>query len=94
MKSIFYVYHLFQRPNEFNTIIRADHLLQQYFVDQYCKDESERLEYLPRKQTALQVANDTSLCEQLRGPGNTNNEVDAVRAGHMLILPSTYVGGD
>lgn len=91
---MFFAYHLFQRPNQFNTILCRGRLFQQYVVYQLCKVDSESLEYLHHNQISLRAADGTSLCEQPGDPGTTKNEVDAERSGRLFNLPSTCVRYD
>lgn len=71
-----YAYQLFQRPNQFNTILQGGRLFQQFVVDQFQKVESESLEYLRHNQVSLRGADYFLLCEQLGDSGSTENEVD------------------
>ncbi len=91
---MFYRWHMFQRRSEFSTILHAGRHFQHYLVDQFCKIESERLSYLELNQHKLRVENYTTLREQLGDPGGPSDESEAVRAGRLVILPSTYVGGE
>ncbi|CDF40386.1 ATP dependant DNA helicase [Chondrus crispus] len=56
--------------------------------------EAERLSYLRHNQTQLRAADYTSLRDSLGDSGRAEDEADAVRAGRLFILPSTYIGGD
>ncbi|CDF33021.1 unnamed protein product [Chondrus crispus] len=69
-------------------------LFQQYLVDQFCKVEAEWLSYLRHNQTQLGAADYTSLRDSLGDSRRAEDEADAVRAGRLFILPSTYIGGD
>lgn len=89
---IYFTYQFFQRPNQFNTILRGGRLFQQCVVDQFCEVEFERLQHLRQNQGSLRTADYTSLCEQLRDPRKTENKVDAVGADRLFILPPTYAG--
>ncbi|CDF38585.1 ATP dependant DNA helicase [Chondrus crispus] len=91
---MYYGWHLFERAGEFSTILHAARLFQQYLVDQFCKVEAERLSYLRHNQTQLRAADYTSLRDSLGDSGRAEDEADAVRAGRLFILPSTYIGGD
>lgn len=64
---MFYAYEIFQRPNQSNTILRGGRSFQQYIVDQFCKVNSERLEYLRHNQVPFRSTDYKSLCEQLGG---------------------------
>ncbi|CDF38639.1 unnamed protein product [Chondrus crispus] len=91
---MYYGWHLFERSGEFSTILHAARLFQQYLVDQFCKVEAERLSYLRHNQTQLRAADYTSLRDSLGDSRRAEDEADAVRAGRLFILPSTYIGGD
>ncbi|CDF37673.1 unnamed protein product [Chondrus crispus] len=91
---MYYGWHLFERAGDFSTILHAARLFQQYLVDQFCKVEAERLSYLRHNQTQLRAADYTSLRDSLGDSGRAEDEADAVRAGRLFILPSTYIGGD
>lgn len=91
---MYYAYELFQRANRLNSSLWGGRLFEQYVVDQFCKVEFERLHYLRRNHVSLRAVDYTSLCEQLEDLGNTENVVDAVRAGCLFVLLSKYVGGD
>ncbi|CDF33589.1 Putativ ATP dependant DNA helicase [Chondrus crispus] len=91
---MYYGWHLFERAGEFSTILHAARLFQQYLVDQFCKVEAERLSYLRHNQTQLRAADYTSLRDSLGDSSRAEDEADAVRAGRLFILPSTYIGGD
>ncbi|CDF40383.1 ATP dependant DNA helcase [Chondrus crispus] len=69
-------------------------LFQLYLVDQFCKVAAERLSYLRHNQTQLGAADYTSLRDSLGDSGRAEDEADAVRAGRLFILLSTYIGGD
>lgn len=91
---MFCTYQLFQYPNQFKTIFRGGRSFQQYVFDQFCKFDSEGLEYLSHNHDLLRVADFTSLCEQLRDPKSTENEEVAVLCALCYILASTYVRAD
>lgn len=69
-------------------------MFQQHVLDQYCKEASERLDYLRRNQIAFRVSHCTPLCKQLGHPQRIKNRVHVVHAGHMFIISSIYVGCD
>ncbi|CDF39089.1 ATP dependant DNA helicase [Chondrus crispus] len=54
----------------------------------------QKLSYLRHNQTKLRAADYTSLRDSLGDSGRAEDEADAVRAGRLFILPSTYIGGD
>lgn len=91
---MFNTYQPFQCPNQYNTILRGNRLFRPCVVDQFCKVESDHLEYLRHNQGSLRVAEYTSLREQLGDLRCTENKVNAVRTGLLYILPTPYVGDD
>ena len=91
---MYYGWHLFERAGEFSTILHAARLFQQYLVGQFCKVEAERLSYLRHNQTQLRAAGYTALRESIGDSVRAEDEGDAVRAGRLFILPSTYIGVD
>ena len=91
---MYYGWHLFERAGAFSTMLHTARLFQQYLVDQFCKVEAGRLSYLRHNQTQLRAADYTALRDSLGYSGSAEDEADAVRAGRLFILPSTYIGGD
>ena len=90
----FYSRYFFKRDDEFNVVLHGGRLFQQFLVDTYVKIESDRLAFLRENQAKLRRADYTSLRDLLGDSGGVYDEATAVRAGSLLILPSTFVGGD
>ncbi len=91
---MFYSWRMFQRRGEFSTVLSGGRLFQHYLVDQFCKMEAEKLSYLLQNQQSLRAENYTALRELLADSGGPNNESEAVRTGRLVVLPSTYIGGE
>ena len=91
---MYYGWHLFERAGEFSTILHPARLFRQYWFDQFCKLDAERLSYLHHNQTKPRAADYTALRDSLGDSGRAEDEADAVRAGRLFIFPSTYIGGD
>ena len=90
----FYSRYLFSREHEFNLVLHGCRLFLQFLVDIYVKMESERLTFLRENQAKLRRADYTSLRDLLGDSGGVFDEAISLRAGSLVILPSTYVGGD
>ena len=83
----YYAYRLMDRgPNSF--IVNAGKLSQQYIVDEYCKMETERLNYFRANQKTIRAENYSNFTEQMR---DNDNDADAI--GQQVILPATFTGG-
>ncbi len=82
---------MFQRRDEFSTVLSGGRLLQHYLEDQFCKMEAERLSYLVHNQQSLHAENYTALRELLGDSGGPNDESEAVRSGRLVVLPSTFI---
>ncbi len=87
--SMFYSWRMFQRRDEFSTVLSGGPLLQHYLVDQFCKMEAERLSFLLHNQQSL-----TALRELLGVSGGPNDESKAVRSECLVVLSSTYIRGE
>ncbi|XP_072058078.1 uncharacterized protein [Arachis hypogaea] len=81
-------YPLLFSTGESPLILRSRRLFQQFLVDAYTMVESKRLKFFRYKQPQLRVDKYTCLHESL-----INGDVDAVRLGKRIILPSTFTGG-
>jgi hypothetical protein len=73
---------------DINYILSAGKLTQQYIVDQYCKMETQRLNYIHHNQTKLRADNYQNFQDQMLA-----NDNDANVIGQRVILPATYTGG-
>ncbi len=76
------------------SVLSGCRLFQHYLVDQFFKMEAERLSYLLQNQQSLRAENYTALRELLGDSGGPNDESEAVRSGRLVVLPSTYIGGE
>jgi hypothetical protein len=83
----FYSYRLAIRK-EFNPILNAAKLTQQYIVDAYVKIEGNRLNYIRMNQKSLRVEHYNGLMDHVH---NVLNKED-IKAGKMVILPSSFQG--
>ena len=82
----YYTFHITIRPN--NYLLQARRLFQQFFVDCYCKMETERLLFIRREQQNLRADSYQHLRDSLfRDDGDPTHVVQCV------ILPSTFTGG-
>ena len=86
----YYSYRLFPRRTEFNAILRAQQLLQQYIVDMWACTDQNRLRYLRHNQTKLRASLYSGLEEAMSA---ADREVTLAELGQRFILPSSYVGG-
>ncbi len=91
---MFYSWRMFQRRDEFSTVLSGGQLFQRYLVDQFCNMEAEILSYLLHNQQSLRSENYTALREFFGDSGGPNGESEAVRSGLLVVLPSTYIGGE
>ena len=83
----FYRSRIMVREDDFNTLHRGDRLLHEYVTDQYCKIESEKLNYLETHQSELRS-------EVLQGLADAlDNDVDVHQVGKAVRLPASFVGG-
>lgn len=90
----YYAYHLCDGRNEFSTILKSQHLFQQFLVDTYCKIERERLLYLRQNKNRLRAAEYTSVKEYLDDLSVAVDEGGNWRAGRLFVLPTTFLEGD
>ena len=79
-------YRMMVREGEFNILHRGDRLFQEYITDQYCKIESEKLNYIENHQSELRT-------EVLQGLTDAiDNNIDVHQVGKSVRLPSSFVG--
>ncbi len=83
----FYSYRLAVRDT-FNPIHYGGKLFQQYLVDAYVKMEGNRLEYIRMNQKKLRVEQYKGLMDHI----NRRAENQNLKAGKVVILPSSYKG--
>ena len=72
----------------FSSLFYGKKLFQQYSVDAYVKIEGQRLAFIRNNQNKLKSGQYDVLHEHVNNLGNDHN----VRPGHVVVLPSTYVG--
>ncbi len=91
---MFYIWRMFQRRDEFRTVLSGGLLFQHYLVDHFCKMKAERLSYLRHNQQSLRAENYTALRELLGDSEGRNDASEAVRSGRLVVLPCTSIGGE
>lgn len=76
------------RPNDSPFVLHFGRLTQQFFVDQYIKIESQRLDFHRTKQADIRN-------EFLQGIQDcfASGEKDGANCGHRTYLPPTFIGG-
>lgn len=75
--------------NEFNPILSAAKLFQQYVVDAYCKIEANRLNYHREHQAQLRTELYSGLMDHVHNLADS----EGVKPGTICILPSSFQGG-
>ncbi len=83
----YYSYQLAIRK-EFNPILNAAKLTQQYIVDAYVKIEGNRLNCIRLNQKSLRVEHYRGLMDHV----HNMSDIPGVKAGKMFILPSSFQG--
>jgi hypothetical protein len=73
---------------EFNPLLHAGTLTQQFVLDLYTRIEFERLEWLRNNQQSLNVASYKTVMDHL----HSEAEQSGNRVGKQIILPSTHPG--
>ena len=71
-----------------SVLLTAKRLLKQFFVDAYCKIETEWLKFLRLEQTTSRAD-----CYQDLHDVILDSDGDPRNVGRRLILPSTFTGG-
>ncbi|XP_076905357.1 uncharacterized protein LOC143561098 [Bidens hawaiensis] len=84
----FFAYRIQDRPNIFSLPLNGRRLFQQQLVDIYTMIETERLNYIRKKQKVLRCES----YENIHNLKNTKNQ-DMSRVGQRVILPSSFTGG-
>jgi hypothetical protein len=87
-QSRYYAYHLFERSQEFSTVLQSGRLFQQYLVDSWAMTEQNRLKFLQENQATLRAALYSGLLDHVRA----SDEVDLNQLGQRVILPSSFTG--
>jgi hypothetical protein len=86
----YYAFRLFQRAEEFSTVLHGGRLLQQYMVDAFASVDQNRLSYLRHNQKKLRASLYNGLEDAI---SNRDDDVDLNELGKRYILPSSYIGG-
>jgi len=81
-----YTYYLHSRPTDFNLLLRAATLLQEFVVDAWAQTEANRLRFLEMNQTRLRVDLYNGLMDAAEG------DLQLEEVGKRTILPSSYTG--
>ncbi|XP_076898135.1 uncharacterized protein LOC143551628 [Bidens hawaiensis] len=84
----FFAYIIQDRPNIFSLPLNGRRLFQQQLVDIYTMIETEKLNYIRKKQKVLRCES----YENIHNLKNTKNQ-DMSRVGQRVILPSSFTGG-
>jgi hypothetical protein len=82
----FYSYR-FATRDDFNPLLNAGKLTQQFIVDAYVKIEGNNLNFVKQQQSKLRVEQYRGLMDHIM-----NSESNNVRAGKAIILPSSFQG--
>ena len=90
----FFRFHMHQRIDSFNTLLRSGKLCQEYFCDQYSKIESRRMNYYRTKemQDNYRVHQYAGLTDVLGTLQTQPGQSEAARIGQHIILPSSHIG--
>ena len=83
----FYAFHLQDRRDHFNAILRSGRLLQEFLVDAYAQIEQGRLRFIRCNQAAFRVELYQGLADAV------TNGMDLDRVGSPIVLPSSFPGG-
>ncbi|XP_026459440.1 uncharacterized protein LOC113360108 [Papaver somniferum] len=83
----YYCYRIFERQDEYSTILRGGMLFQEFMVDAWAATEQNRLGYIKREQTKLRAQNYKGFADL----GLSGNKPDEM--GQPVILPSSFIGG-
>nr|XP_027196773.1 uncharacterized protein LOC113791226 [Dermatophagoides pteronyssinus] len=88
MSQMEYYKHRLSVRAEFNPILHAGKLTQQYIVDSYVKMEANRLNYLRTNQPKLRVDQYSGFVDHIHGDVDEANG----QPGKSVLLPSTFEG--
>ena len=86
--KMFYCHRLAFRDGDFNVLLMAGKLTQQYIVCAYVKIEGNNLEFVLRHQDQLRVENYSGLSDFLAARSDSTN----IKVGRMIVLPSSFIG--
>jgi hypothetical protein len=79
-------FHLHQRPNASNVLLLARKLLQEWTVDQYCKMEGGRLDWIRFHQSDIRADCYKGLFDAMQ-----DGVTDGSRIGKRVILPGSFI---
>lgn len=83
-------FRLFDREDEFSTILRGGRLLQEFMVDMWAQADQERLRWHYLNQQTVRAALYSGLEDAV---GVDGDNVNLHQVGRKIILPSSYIGG-
>ena len=83
----FYAFRIMQRDGDFNILLRAGELSNQFIVDVFAKIETDRLNLFRTKQEQCRAASYTALRDAVETDGDASN------VGQLVVLPSSFTGG-
>lgn len=83
-------YRLFDRTDEFSTILYGGRLLQEFMVDMWAQADQERLRWNRTHQNTIRAALYSGLEDAVGADGD---QVNLEQVGRRIILPSSYIGG-
>ena len=84
----YYAYRLVVR-DDINYLLSGGRLTQQYIVDQYCKMETSRLNFIYHNQTKLRSTSYDNFRDQILADENG----DPINIGIRVIMPATFNRG-
>ena len=82
----YYRHRMMVREEDFNILLEGDRLSQEYWTDQWCKIEAEKLRYLELHQSELRTEVLQGLTDAL------DNQNDVSQIGKAVRLPGSFMG--
>ena len=92
----YYLYRLSYRAfiDNFNPLLYAGRLTQQFFIHSYVMIESNRMNVLRNNQTTLRIECYKGLLDNvMNSASNITENFTKNKIGNLFVLPSTYIGG-
>ena len=83
-----FAYHIQDRPNQENLLIRGGRLFQQFLVDAFTMVETERMYFHRSKQSILRADTYSNIRQSIASGNN-----DPTQLGKPVVLPSSFTGG-
>ncbi|KAF0713275.1 hypothetical protein AaE_011823, partial [Aphanomyces astaci] len=80
---------MYQR-HAFSPLHMSGKIGQQYWTDQYCREETNSLRWIVENQDKIRADVYQSVQDAIAG----EHEIDATTMGHRVILPATFTGSD